>query len=319
MQTNQTPAASESRHTPEPQPATDSPTWPYVLAFAHRMEAKLVKNRHKGDRAGWMKDHPWELVERMLEETVEVQQCFTARPEDMDCPDPEKTADECADVANFCMMVADRVQPFAGVAAPEKELKRLREVECQYVFSRQEYDALESKIRTTEDANTLLIQACDKAHERLRTTEADNAILREALLKCVAICEENITAEAAAVTRPRWIIDALATGAGAVLLEELDELRISECMNSEYARAHEQRADAAEEALREIILAIDPENDISDSEGTSPNEVLEIVKAELDILQRKVAAAEEVISLVAEHPCDTALKAALAAWKEANK
>lgn len=89
----------------------DSPTFKHVLDFAFRMEAKLAKNRHKGDRDGWLKDHPWNLVERILDETVEVQQCFTAigahtvklkRT-------PEKTADECADVANFCMMTADRV------------------------------------------------------------------------------------------------------------------------------------------------------------------------------------------------------------------
>jgi hypothetical protein len=54
-----------------------SPTWPHVLAFARRMEAKLEKNRHKGDREGWLKDDPWSLVERILDETVEVQQCFT--------------------------------------------------------------------------------------------------------------------------------------------------------------------------------------------------------------------------------------------------
>ena len=87
----------------------ESPTFKYVLDFAFRMESKLEKNRHKGDREGWLKDHPWELVERMLDETVEVQQSFTAHSEGIDSPNPEKTADECADVANFCMMVADNV------------------------------------------------------------------------------------------------------------------------------------------------------------------------------------------------------------------
>lgn len=87
----------------------DSPTFKHVLDFAFRMEAKLAKNRHKGDRNGWLKDHPWELVERMLDETVEVQECFKAHSDGIDCTDAEKTADECADVANFCMMVADRV------------------------------------------------------------------------------------------------------------------------------------------------------------------------------------------------------------------
>lgn len=89
----------------------DSPTWPHVLAFARRMEAKLAKNRHKGDRDAWLKDHPWTLVERVLDETVELQQCFTAIGAHTVSltRTPEETADECADVANFCMMVADRV------------------------------------------------------------------------------------------------------------------------------------------------------------------------------------------------------------------
>jgi hypothetical protein len=87
----------------------DSPTLLHVLKFAERMEAKLAKNRHKGDRAGWMKDHPWDLVERVLDETTELQATFKDIGSDILCPEPSKTADECADVANFCMMVADRV------------------------------------------------------------------------------------------------------------------------------------------------------------------------------------------------------------------
>ena len=82
-----------------------------MLAFAKRMEAKLEKNRHKGDRDGWLKDHPWNLVERVLDETVEVQECFATdgAGETWLVKTPEETADECADVANFCMMVADVV------------------------------------------------------------------------------------------------------------------------------------------------------------------------------------------------------------------
>jgi len=86
----------------------DSPTLLHVLKFAARMEAKLSQNRHKGDRDGWLKDDPWSLVERILDETVEVQQCFTQGSDDrIDFKDAEELADECADVANFCMMVAD--------------------------------------------------------------------------------------------------------------------------------------------------------------------------------------------------------------------
>ena len=88
-----------------------SPTWPHVLKFALRMEAQLEMNRHKGNREGWLKDHPWNLVERVLDETVEVQQCFEQKPDGtvVLVRTPEEAADECADVANFCMMVADRV------------------------------------------------------------------------------------------------------------------------------------------------------------------------------------------------------------------
>lgn len=87
-----------------------SPTWPHVLRFAVRMEKKLEANRHKGNREGWLKDDPWSLVERILDETVEVQQCFTEGSDGrIDYKDAEELADECADVANFCMMVADRV------------------------------------------------------------------------------------------------------------------------------------------------------------------------------------------------------------------
>jgi hypothetical protein len=88
----------------------DSPTFKHVLDFAFRMEAKLSKNRHKGDRDGWLKDEPWSLVERILDETVKVQQCFTEGSDGrIDYKDAEELADECADVANFCMMTADLV------------------------------------------------------------------------------------------------------------------------------------------------------------------------------------------------------------------
>jgi len=88
----------------------DSPTFKHVLDFAFRMEAKLAKNRHKGDRDGWLNDDPWSLVERILDETVEVQQCFTMGSDGrVDYDNAEELADECADVANFCMMVADSV------------------------------------------------------------------------------------------------------------------------------------------------------------------------------------------------------------------
>ena len=79
----------------------DSPTWPFVLAFAVRMEAKLAKNRHKGDRDGWLKDAPWPLFVRLLGEMSELERAIR------EGESPEDIADEAADVANFAMMVAD--------------------------------------------------------------------------------------------------------------------------------------------------------------------------------------------------------------------
>jgi hypothetical protein len=100
------------------------PTFKHVLDFAFRMESKLAQNRHKGDREGWLKDHPWNLVERILDETVEVQQCFTAIGAHTVnlTRTPQETADECADVANFCMMVADRVtySPNTAISQPHE-------------------------------------------------------------------------------------------------------------------------------------------------------------------------------------------------------
>lgn len=104
----------------------ESPTFKHVLDFAFRMEGRLAKNRHKGDRDGWLNDDPWSLVERILDETVEVQQCFTEGSDGrIDYKDAEELADECADVANFCMMTADLVTQESANAAPSHAEKNL--------------------------------------------------------------------------------------------------------------------------------------------------------------------------------------------------
>lgn len=79
----------------------DSPTWPYVLAFARQMEGKLDQNRHKGNREGWLKDAPIDLLARLVEEVVELQHAI-----DRGWP-TDDVAGEAADVANFALMVAD--------------------------------------------------------------------------------------------------------------------------------------------------------------------------------------------------------------------
>lgn len=78
----------------------DSPTWPIVLAFALKMEAKLDKNRHKGDAEGWRKDDPFALHERLCQESNELSDAIGLGS-------AEQITAEAADVANFAMMIAD--------------------------------------------------------------------------------------------------------------------------------------------------------------------------------------------------------------------
>lgn len=82
-------------------PDLSSPTIPHVLKFAEAMEGKLAKNRHKGDREGWLKNDPWELFNRLRVEVKELDLALTH------CQSPDEVLKECADIANFAMMVAD--------------------------------------------------------------------------------------------------------------------------------------------------------------------------------------------------------------------
>lgn len=75
-------------------------TAPVVLWFAKRMEAKLAKNRHKGDRVGWLNSDPVALLKRIQGEWKELEEAMASGH-------AEDITNECADVANFAMMVAD--------------------------------------------------------------------------------------------------------------------------------------------------------------------------------------------------------------------
>lgn len=87
-----------------PEPDLNSPTWPFVLAFAKRMEYKLSLNRRKGDRQGWLKMSEKEILDRIDDEVEELNEAFALSV----TPD-EAIAMEAADVANFCMMMADKI------------------------------------------------------------------------------------------------------------------------------------------------------------------------------------------------------------------
>jgi hypothetical protein len=80
----------------------ESPTGPYVARFAVLMEWQLARNRHKGDRPGWMKDTPDALLGRLYEEADELKRDIAAGAT------PDTIARSAADVANFCLFLADR-------------------------------------------------------------------------------------------------------------------------------------------------------------------------------------------------------------------
>lgn len=104
-----------------------SPTQPYVDAFAAEMEKKLAKNRHKGDREGWLKDTPRALFERLIQEVDELHSALA------DGTDAESVLSEAADVANFAMMIADTYAARDALAPAATHKYPTRCIECGMV------------------------------------------------------------------------------------------------------------------------------------------------------------------------------------------
>lgn len=97
----------------------ESATWPFVLSFALAMEAKLDRNRHKGDSEGWRKDAPRALFDRLEEEVRELKLALRlGRARWYETAQISDIISEAADVANFAMMLADVA---ALAAAPEQK------------------------------------------------------------------------------------------------------------------------------------------------------------------------------------------------------
>lgn len=89
---------------------------PVLDWFSKQMEAKLVLNDHKG---GWKDCEIDWLIKRLQQETNELIERWNARQSSMqgrsageNVPlidvDNEAIINECADVANFAMMIADK-------------------------------------------------------------------------------------------------------------------------------------------------------------------------------------------------------------------
>lgn len=84
---------------------------PEVLAFAHLMERQLRANDHK---AGWKNDLACDLIPRLREESIELEEATNRHAKRVQWGDDwvmEDTSvwvgNEAADVANFAMMIAD--------------------------------------------------------------------------------------------------------------------------------------------------------------------------------------------------------------------
>ena len=80
------------------EPVTGNEPRACVQWFATMMELKLQKHDNK---SGWINSTPEELMDRVWNEFEELTQALVTDA------DPRDIIKECADVANFCMMIAD--------------------------------------------------------------------------------------------------------------------------------------------------------------------------------------------------------------------
>ena len=79
---------------------------PEVRRFAEQMEKVLRENDHKG---GWHNEHVYWLTQRLGDEHQELIHALIDHPDDI-----YAIVKECADVANFAMMVADVVYRYGA-------------------------------------------------------------------------------------------------------------------------------------------------------------------------------------------------------------
>ena len=83
-----------------------SGTLKYVEAFARLMESKLAENRHKGDRDGWQTISSEELLQLLRDEVDELSVALI-RNRAPNARTRKAVRRECADIANFALMIAD--------------------------------------------------------------------------------------------------------------------------------------------------------------------------------------------------------------------
>jgi len=102
-----------------------------IKAFSEIMEQKLKENDHKSH---WSKADIDYLLKRLNEEVTELENKFLKLETrntraladdsmgDIFMPEPEDIQRECADVANFAMMIADNIQKLSYASIPQKPI-----------------------------------------------------------------------------------------------------------------------------------------------------------------------------------------------------
>ena len=104
--------------------------WPHIDAFAAALSEQLRRNENKdvtitcGDTVitcpGWRTCGSTWLLSRISDEVAELEKLFDDQGEFIGTPD--QLLAECADIANFCMMLADRLGNLLG-DTPEVDAK----------------------------------------------------------------------------------------------------------------------------------------------------------------------------------------------------
>lgn len=89
---------------------------PEVKWFAEVMESKLRKYDNEKGVSGWKEESRLWLYSRLVQELLELHEALTE-----EIPLEENILEECADVANAAMMIADKGRKSENVFTEEKE------------------------------------------------------------------------------------------------------------------------------------------------------------------------------------------------------
>ena len=81
---------------------------PAVIGFAIEMERQLQKHDGAKGEIGWLEGSPLALFAKLMEEVGEVAGVLLQPV----IPTPERVREECADVGNIAMMIADYIVGF---------------------------------------------------------------------------------------------------------------------------------------------------------------------------------------------------------------